>query len=61
MLYRSVPGEMMSKTVILLRRFVAPANYHSTLMLDTVQFVIGLLHMTCGNLNDFLIVKICYN
>jgi len=50
MLYRSVPGEMMSKTVKLLGRFVAVPGYHSTVMLDIVQCVMCIMHMTCGNL-----------
>jgi hypothetical protein len=53
MLYRSVPGEMMSKTVILLGKFVAVARYHSTVMLDIFLCVMSVLHMTCENLARF--------
>ena len=53
MLCRSVPGEMMSKTVILFGRFVGVANYHSNVMLDIVQCEMCILHMKCGKLVRF--------
>jgi len=44
---------MMSKTVIMLGRFVAVASYHNTVMLDIVQCMMWILHTTCGNLAGF--------
>jgi hypothetical protein len=38
-------------SVILLRRSVAVVNYHSTVMLDTVQCVMRILQMTRGKFN----------